>query len=229
MTIAMAPVNRKLRAQQTRERIADAAARLFAARGYQGTPMDAIATDAGVAVQTVYYAFRTKPELLIAAYDQAVKGTLDAPPPDQQDWHLHALEAVEEQAGEALRRFVNGVTDILGRTASLVPVMVSSPDEEVRRSFDDRRRWRYEGYQQLVHALAHHGKLRRGLGERKATDVLYSVLSPDLHALFCGFCGWSTTDFERWALDTLQTQLLEPPTNLPSRKTESTSSRRRRP
>jgi AcrR family transcriptional regulator len=73
----MSEVNRKLRARQTRARIAASAARLFAERGYLGTPMDAIAAEAGVAVQTVYFAFRTKPELLIAAYDQAVLGNLD--------------------------------------------------------------------------------------------------------------------------------------------------------
>ena len=43
--------------------------------------MDAIAAEAGVAVQTVYFAFRTKPELLIAAYDQAVLAAWTPPPP----------------------------------------------------------------------------------------------------------------------------------------------------
>jgi AcrR family transcriptional regulator len=208
MPIAMAAVNRKIRAQQTRERIATAAAHLFAARGYQGTLMDAVAAEAGVAVQTVYFAFRTKPELLQAAYDQAVKGTLDAPTPDQQDWHRRALDEAEGNAADALGHFVGGVTGILGRTAPLVPVMVTSPDEEVRNSFQDRQQWRYEGYQQFIEALARHGSLRRDLDERKATDVLYAVLSPELHGLLCGFCGWASEEFQAWALTTLQTQLL---------------------
>ena len=55
-------------------------------------------TSHGVAVQTVYFAFRTKAELLIAAYDQAVLGSLDAPHPDQQDPHLRVLAQAEHDA-----------------------------------------------------------------------------------------------------------------------------------
>ena len=218
-------VNRKVRARQTRERIAAAAARLFAARGYQGTPMDAIAAEAGVAVQTVYFAFRTKPELLIAAYDQAVKGTLDAPTPDQQDWHRRALDEAEQDATEALRQFVDGVIDILGRSAPLVPVMVTSPDDEVRRAFQYRQLGRYEAYQQFIQTLARHRRLHPGLDEHKATDLLYAVLSPELHGLLCGFRGWTYEDFKEWALTTLRAQLLCPEAPSRRRRTGSATSR----
>jgi AcrR family transcriptional regulator len=206
----MAAVNRKIRAQQTRDRIAAAAARLFAERGYQGTPMDAVATEAGVAVQTVYYAFRTKPELLLAAYDQAVKGGLDALTPDEQDWHRRALDEAEDNPAQAVGHFVGGVTAILGRTAALVPVMVTSPDEDVRHAFQDRQRWRYDGYRQLIEALARHGRLRPDLDERRATDLLYAVLSPEMHGILCAFCGWAPEEFTEWALTTLHSQLLDP-------------------
>jgi AcrR family transcriptional regulator len=208
MRLVAAPVNRKIRAQQTRERIASSAARLFAVRGYQGTPMDAIAADAGVAVQTVYFAFHTKAELLEAAFDQAVKGALDAPPPDQQEWHRLAIDAAEESAVTALALFVSGVMDILGRVGSLVPVMVSSPDIDVRRTFHEREQWRYEGYREVIEALGRHHHLRAELDERRATDVLFAVLSPEMHSLLCGFREWSPQEFKTWALTTLQAQLL---------------------
>lgn len=208
----MTDVNRKLRARQTRARIATAAARLFAARGYQGTPMDAIAAEAGVAVQTVYFAFRTKPELLIAAYDQAVLGSLDAPHPDQQDWYHRILAAAEQNPTQALRQLVDGVMGILGRSGPLVPVMVTSPDEEVRRAFQDRQEARYEGYRQVVQALARHGGVQPGVDEQKATDALYAVLSPELYSLLCTARGWAPEEFKEWVLATLQTQLLPPAT-----------------
>src|SRR5689334_18513900 len=61
-----APGTRKRRGT-ARDRIAAAALRLFAANGYAATTMDAIAREAGVAVQTVYFTFHTKADVLIAA------------------------------------------------------------------------------------------------------------------------------------------------------------------
>lgn len=212
-------VNRKIRARQTRDRIAASAARLFAARGYQGTPMDAIAVEAGVAVQTVYFAFRTKPELLIAAYDHAVLGNLDAPTPDRQEWHEQVLVQAKQNGAEALRLLVAGVMGILERSAPLVPVMVSSADDEVRDAFAERQQGRYDAYRRVVRTLARHGRIRPDLDEDKAADLLFAVLSPELHGLLCTSRGWAQEDFAQWALATLETQLLGPP--------ESTKRRRR--
>jgi len=210
MAGVMTDVNRKRRARQTRARIAAAAARLFAARGYQGTPMDAIAAEAGVAVQTVYFAFRTKAELLIAAYDQAVLGSLDAPTPDQQDWHLRVLAEAAHDPTQALRHLVDGVLDILGRSGPLEPVMLTSPDDEVRRAFQDRHQRRYQAHRQVIQTLARHGGIHPGLDEHKATDLLYAVLSPELYTILCTSRGWAPEDFKHWVLATLQTQLLHP-------------------
>jgi AcrR family transcriptional regulator len=206
----MAVVNRKVRAQETRERIARSAARLFAERGYQGTPMDAIAADAGVAVQTVYFAYRTKPELLVAAFDQAVKGAVDAPPPDEQEWHRRAIAEAERNPAKALSHFVDGVMDIMSRIAPIQPVMVSSPDDEVRAAFKDREQWRHDGYRQIVEELARHRHLRSDLDVDRATDLVFAVLSPELHGLLCGLRGWTPDEFKQWALTTLVAQLLAP-------------------
>ncbi len=66
------PVDEALRAQR-REEILASAARVFAARGYQGTDMQALADEAGVAKGTVYLYFASKEELFLAAVDQGVK------------------------------------------------------------------------------------------------------------------------------------------------------------
>src|SRR5262245_27246379 len=55
---------RERQAQETRRDILDAALRLFAARGYAGTAIADIATEAGVAVPTVYASVGSKPLLL---------------------------------------------------------------------------------------------------------------------------------------------------------------------
>ena len=52
------------RARQTRRRMLDRARELFVTEGYAATTMERIADEAGVAVQTLYYTFRTKGQLL---------------------------------------------------------------------------------------------------------------------------------------------------------------------
>ena len=59
---------------------------MFTEAGYAGTRMTDIADRAGVAVQTLYYMFRTKAELLQACVEYAVLGPEELPPPQQPFW-----------------------------------------------------------------------------------------------------------------------------------------------
>jgi len=73
-------VPRNQRAARTRRAIIAAATEEFRSSGYHGATMSAIAERAGVAVQTVYFVFHTKPALLTAAIDTAVMGEVDPAP-----------------------------------------------------------------------------------------------------------------------------------------------------
>ncbi len=67
-------------AAQTRAEVLDAAIRLFGENGWAGTGMRDVARVAGVAVETVYSNFGSKPELLLAALDVAVVGDIQPIP-----------------------------------------------------------------------------------------------------------------------------------------------------
>ena len=54
---------RRAKAARTTARMVRAAHELFVERGYTGTRMVDVAERAGVAVQTVYFRFHTKPDL----------------------------------------------------------------------------------------------------------------------------------------------------------------------
>ena len=56
------------KAEETSERILDAALRLFRERGFAQTTMRDIASEAGVATGAAYYYFRSKEELVMAFY-----------------------------------------------------------------------------------------------------------------------------------------------------------------
>src|SRR5215207_6672140 len=68
------------RARATRRRIREAALRLFVELGYLATTIEAIAAEAAVAVQTVYFVFGSKRALLTEILDMATAGD-EAPVP----------------------------------------------------------------------------------------------------------------------------------------------------
>ena len=59
------------RAQATRDQLIDVATRLFAERGYEGTSIEAVLTEAGVSRGALYHHFRSKEALLEAVYASA--------------------------------------------------------------------------------------------------------------------------------------------------------------
>ena len=65
------PVDEESRARK-REEILATAAKVFAARGYQGTDVQAVADAAGVAKGTLYLYFASKEDLFLAAVDQGM-------------------------------------------------------------------------------------------------------------------------------------------------------------
>src|SRR4051794_12365557 len=74
----MKPRKKRGRADEThkarrREEILAHAARVFAARGFPGTDVQAVADAVGVAKGTLYLYFASKEELFLAAVDQGMK------------------------------------------------------------------------------------------------------------------------------------------------------------
>ena len=65
-------------ADQTKERIVDAAYRALVKRGYHETSMKDIAAEAGVAPGLAHYYFETKEDLLVAAIERACQPVMEA-------------------------------------------------------------------------------------------------------------------------------------------------------
>lgn len=68
------------KAEETRERIVDAALRLFRDKGFDATTMRDIAAEAGMAVGAAYYYFRSKEELVMAFYVRSAEESRDVIP-----------------------------------------------------------------------------------------------------------------------------------------------------
>jgi AcrR family transcriptional regulator len=68
-----AVLTRKERQEQTREQLVEAAARVFARRGYHGATVDEIAAEAGFTIGALYSNFETKEKLFLAIADRQVE------------------------------------------------------------------------------------------------------------------------------------------------------------
>ena len=58
--------------EETRERVLDAAARVFAAEGFAGASLDEVAAAAGLTKGAIYSSFRGKDELILALMEQRI-------------------------------------------------------------------------------------------------------------------------------------------------------------
>ena len=187
------PPTRKERAAATKRRIVDNARRLFVEQGYAATTVPAIAASAGVAVQTVYFTFRTKGELLQAVYEQAVVGESGLPPHLMPWWPARD----DGQAIDAsVRRFVHGTLELLARAAPLVWTVLG--DETAREAYEHNEQLRRFGYTDLVAVLADKHPLRIGLTPTRARDLLLVLTGPQLFVQFSRDLGWSEAELADW-------------------------------
>jgi AcrR family transcriptional regulator len=85
--------------------------------------MPAVAAASGVAVQTVYFTFRTKGDLLQAVYERAVLGPAGVPP-HRMPWWPAADDG--HQIEEPVRRLAEGTVELLTRAAALVWMVLAS-------------------------------------------------------------------------------------------------------
>lgn len=196
------PTSRRERAAETTRRMATAACRVFGERGYAGTTMAAVADEAGVAVQTLYFRFHTKAELLQAAYEQAVLGP-EGVPPHLAPWWKNVLAAADVRA--AVAYLVGGTVPILERAAPLVRIVQADP--EVRAVYEHNERLRREGNIQLVAALTEKHPLREGVEPARALDLLLALTGPQVFQLLTADYGWSVADYADWTTGAILREL----------------------
>lgn len=199
---------REERAKATRERIVDAAERLFLERGYVATTVTAIAAEAGVAPATVYQAFGTKHAVLARALDIAIAG--DAEPVEvlRRDWVDQARR--EPDPGRRLARIVRGASEVVARTAPLKQVMrdAAATDPEVRDLIDEDGRRRHRTHEALVDLVIEAGPLRDGLRRDDAVATYFALVSTDTYDALVAGLGWTVARWQAWLVDVLGRTLL---------------------
>ena len=93
--------------------------------------MESIAERAGVAVQTVYFAFRTKDDLLGAVYESGGAGDEGTPPP-MQDWNVTALAGSDARDAIPATAKLARIATLHARVAPMLPVFDAISPEPAR-------------------------------------------------------------------------------------------------
>lgn len=198
------------RSIETEARIAEAATALFCTQGYVDTTMAAIASTAGVSVQTLYLRHGSKAAILSAALDVAIAG--DAEPISLTERGFLPRALAEEDAATALSIWAHGARTICDRTHGLYDVIRSAAaDPEVAQVLDKNRRDRATAHRMLAAALVTRERYDQDVPVQRAADVLYALGTEDSYLLFVVDRGWNPDEWERWVIDTVSAQLLVPP------------------
>jgi len=202
-----APAGRRERARATRLKIVKAASALFRERGFAGTTMADVARAAGVAVQTVYFVFHTKTDLLKGVYELAVMGEANPARPDMQDWYQLAL--AEPDLVQAIRHVVEGTGEIVGRVAPLDLAVraAAAVDPEAAEFLAWNEDYRAQGYRDMVDFLRLKAPLRESLSPERATDIMLLLASPTAYRTMVTERGWSRSDWIEWTSAVLAEQL----------------------
>jgi len=197
---------RREQAEQTRQRVLDAAARLFEKRGYEGASIAAIAAEAGVSEETIYARFRNKRALLGELVRRAVRGDDPAPVPEQEGPRV--LAAATDQH-EQLRLFAADIVLRLERAAPLVAIVAgaSRSEPELAELLARLHADRLKNLRVLVDALALSGPLR--LRNDEALETIWALTSPELHQLLNRVRGWTRRRYCDWLADSLAELLLQ--------------------
>lgn len=197
---------RRRRAEQTRQRICDAGKELFLARGYAATTITDLARAAGVAPQTVYFAFGSKAHVLSAIMDAEVVGDIDAVPLLQRP-QVRRISDVADPV-RRLERVVAVSCDITQRVAPLYEIVRSgAAADDVAEVLDGHEERRRETLRSFAGLLV--DDLQPDLDADEAADRLYALLSHDVYWLLVHRRRWSVARWRRYVTDLAARSLLD--------------------
>jgi len=200
---------RRERSRVTRQRVIDAATRLFLDHGYVATTIEDVAERADVAVQTVYYVFGTKRNLLAAVLDASIAGDVEPVPVVERAWV--ASLAAEHDATAAVQRLVEAMVAIVARTTPIYEVVRrAAADQDVSALLAETRARRRTDQRDLIEILGRSGFLRSGMDVDRAADLVYGIINEEVFQLFVTDCRWSVEEFRAWAISLMVQQLVGP-------------------
>jgi AcrR family transcriptional regulator len=192
----------------TKREVVEAARQLFVDQGYPATTVGQIAERSGVPQATLYRLFPNKRAILKMLVDVTLGG-------DDEDIEFRQRTEVQEafamaDPAEMLRAFAGVLRRLMDRSAAMQQVLATSAvvDREAAEMLDVVRQQRHTGQGRIVQELARRNALPAGLTPEAATDIVYTLMSPEVHRILTVERAWSADQYEEWLADAMTRLLL---------------------
>jgi AcrR family transcriptional regulator len=195
---------RQRHAEATRQKVLLAARNLMTKKGFDGATIEAIAHDAGVSVQTVYGIFGSKKGIMAEllerasfgpAYQEAIKRAKETSDPADR---LRGVAAIARQVLDSERSEL----ELLRGVATVSPELAA-----IERAREGER---YEHQARTVELVAASGRLRAGLDEKTARDIVWTLTGRETFRMLVIERKWPASRYQGWLGELLIAALLEP-------------------
>jgi AcrR family transcriptional regulator len=206
----MGPVKsrKQVAAEETQRVIVDTASRLFLDHGYHATSIGRVASEAGVAVQTIYNAVGSKRDLLSRVLDFAAAGERSPVP-------VPSFMREQAEAESDPRRIIAQLVDFwrgaLPRTTLIFRVIreAAAADPDIAALERGRAAQRLSNYRQAAQVLADRNALRKGLSVDDAAAAIFAIGHPETYRALVLDGNWDDDAWANWIQATLEAALLE--------------------
>jgi AcrR family transcriptional regulator len=201
---------RRNQARRTQADIIENARTLFTQHGYAGTTMAALATRAGVSVETIYKSIGNKPAVLKAVLDVAIAGDDDPIPMLQRP--LVAQLRAEPDPRKLLSRYGQHIVQSWPRQVPLQLILRSAAavDVDAQRQWQTAQDERLTGMTAFADDLARRGLLRQDLDATAARDILWALTAPEQYEVLVLQRGWPIDRLGQFITDAMIGTLLPP-------------------
>jgi AcrR family transcriptional regulator len=192
--------HRQKQALATQALIVDTARRLFLEQGYHATTIEMIATEAGVAVSTIYAIFRNKRGILQAMREAWHQES------GQRDIYTLAREESDPEKRLALAAHATRRQWETGAALTRIYNAAASADPEAAAELAVALEGRRKGLTPFIEEMA--PDLRPGFSAERAAEVFLALTMAEIYDMLVRQCGWTPDEYETWLTVLLRQQLL---------------------
>jgi AcrR family transcriptional regulator len=198
---------RQFAAEETQRVIVEAASRLFLEHGYYATSIGRIASEAGVAVQTIYNAVGSKRDLLSRVLDFAAAGERSPVPVPQ---FMREQAESEPDPRRIIAQLVEFWRGALPRAAPVFRIIreAAAADPEIAALERSRAAQRLHNYRQAAQLLAERDALRAAMPIEGAAAAIFAIGHPETYRALVLDGDWDDDAWATWVQATLEAALL---------------------
>ena len=190
-------------AEDTQQRILEAARSLFGRLGIDKVTIANIGRKAGVAGSTVYSIYGSKDGILRALMEQSLFGRQFQSAQEllRGEEDPVKLIAMTPRVSRAIYESEASNLGLLRHASGFSPAL-----RKMEQEFEQRR---YEAQEKRVRSLFDAGKARRGLSLEEARRILWMYTSRDVYRMLVHEAGWTPDRYETWLSTTLLEALVD--------------------